>query len=98
MAGFTVDPSSLQGLSGTLADVYGLMATIEKYSPDFSASLGGPALSSALTSFSQSWQYGLEQVGANVQGAVDNLQQAAERYAETEDNVCIAAAPVSGQG
>jgi hypothetical protein len=97
MAGLTVDPQALQDLSGTLADVYGRMMVIDKVTPDFGSNLGGAKLTSALSSFSSTWQYGMSQIGSNLEQAVGCIQSAAESYAEAEGHVCIATNTAAGQ-
>lgn len=95
MSTFTVTPSSLQALSGTLADVYGELEVIQEVAPQFGASLGGAQLGSALTDFCTEWSYGIDVLGKSLAGAVKNVYAAGELYAETEEGVCVAATPGS---
>ncbi|HWE12539.1 MAG TPA: hypothetical protein VG365_03455 [Solirubrobacteraceae bacterium] len=90
MATFTVDPTSLQALAGTLGGLCGQMEAMPAVASGFEGLLGGRALEGEVEHFCSNWDYGIGLLQQHMQHVVQNLGKAAATYSSSEQHVADA--------
>jgi hypothetical protein len=90
VATFTVDPSSLAALSGTLNGLCGQMEAMHDVVSGFEGVLGGRALEGEIAHFCSNWHYGIGLLQEHMQHVVQNLSKAAATYSSSEQHVADA--------
>lgn len=90
MSTFTVDPSSLEALAGTLGGICAEMDGMRTFVTGFQGRLGGRALEGEIENFCSQWHYGIGQLEQHMKNTVENLQKAAGTYAKSDADVADA--------
>jgi hypothetical protein len=91
MAKFTVDPGSLQDLSGTLSGIHAQMQTMHGVATGYEGLLGGSDLEGEIEGFCSRWGYGISQLSNNMGEVVQRLNDAAVTYSRSEQDIQTAA-------
>lgn len=91
MATFTVDPATLQQLSGTLSDVHGQMQAMHGVATGFEGLLGGSDLEGDVEGFCSHWGYGITCLSHDMGEVVQRLNEAALCYGRSEQDIAKAA-------
>jgi hypothetical protein len=92
MATFTVDPTTLGQLSGTLSGIHSGMQAMQGVAAGYDGLLGGSDLDGEVGHFCSHWGYGISQLADHMTKVVQRLDYAAAHYAESENHIQEAAA------
>jgi hypothetical protein len=87
MATFSVDPSSLQSLSGTLSRIHAEMASMHGTVSGYEGRLGGGDLEGEIEHFCSHWAYGLQLLTDHMTKVVQRLDDAAAAYDSSENEI-----------
>lgn len=87
MTTFTVDPATLQALSGTLNAIHSDMATMSALVSIPQGLLGGSDIEGTLSDACNHWHYGTTKLADHMKGVVQRLDAAAQTYSRSEDAV-----------
>jgi hypothetical protein len=91
MTTFTVDPATLQQLSGTLSDVHGQMQAMHGVATGFEGLLGGSDLEGEVEGFCSRWGYGITCLSNDMGQVVEHLNAATLGYGRSEQDIAKAA-------
>ena len=91
MARFTVDPATLQSLSGTLSGVHAQMQAMHGVATGYQGLLGGSDLEGEIEGFCSRWGYGITQLSHDMGEVVQRLNDAATTYSKSEQDIQRAA-------
>lgn len=87
MATFTVDPMTLQGLSGTLWGIHSQMQAMHGVASGYQGLLGGSDLEGEVEGFCSHWGYGISQLADHMSQVVQHLDAAAACYSKSEQDI-----------
>ncbi len=87
MATFTVDPATLQALSGTLSGIHAEMQSMHGVVEGYHGLLGGSDLEGEVESFCSHWGYGIGKLADHMTKVVQRLDAAAAAYAKSEADI-----------
>jgi phage-related protein len=87
MTTFTVDPATLQELSGTLQGVHSQMQNMHETASGYEGLLGGSDLEGEVGHFCSHWGYGIGQLGDHMSKVVGHLNDAAAGYQTSEQHI-----------
>jgi len=91
MTTFTVDPATLQQLSGTLSNIHAEMQGMQGVATGYEGLLGGSDLEGEVEGFCGHWGYGISQLSAHMADVVQRLNEAAATYNKSEQDIQKAA-------
>jgi hypothetical protein len=91
MATFTVDPASLQELSGTLSGIHSQMQGMQGVASGYQGLLGGSDLEGGVEGFCGRWGYGITQLSDDMGEVVQRLNSAFTCYSKSEQDIQKAA-------
>ncbi len=87
MATFTVDPTTLQELSGTLSGIHSEMQAMHGVATGYEGLLGGSDLEGEVESFCSHWGYGIGKLADHMTKVVEHLDAAAATYQKSETEI-----------
>jgi len=87
MATFTVDPTTLQELSGTLSGIHSEMQAMHGVATGYEGLLGGSDLEGEVESFCSHWGYGIGKLADHMTKVVEHLDAAAATYQKSETDI-----------
>jgi hypothetical protein len=87
MATFTVDPATLQALSGTLSGIHSEMQSMHGVAEGYEGLLGGSDLEGEVEGFCSHWGYGIGQLADHMTKVVQRLDAAAANYERAEADI-----------
>jgi hypothetical protein len=87
MATFTVDPATLQELSGTLSGIHSQMQSMHGVASGYGGLLGGSDLEGDVEHFCSHWGYGIGQLADHMTKVVQRLDAAAAGYGKSEQDI-----------
>jgi hypothetical protein len=91
MTTFSVDPATLQELSGTLSGIHSQVQSMHGVATGYEGLLGGIDLESQVTDFCSHWGYGIGQLCDHMVKVVGHLDYAAQGYGTSEQAIVKAA-------
>jgi hypothetical protein len=91
MATFTVDPTTLQELSGTLSGIHAQMQAMHGVATGYQGLLGGSDLEGEVEGFCSRWGYGISQLSSDMGQVVQRLNDASVTYSRSEQDIQKAA-------
>jgi hypothetical protein len=87
MATFTVDPATLQELSGTLSGIHSQMQSMHGVASGYEGLLGGSDLEGEVGHFCSHWGYGIGQLSDHMGKVIQRLDAAAAVYGKSEHEI-----------
>jgi hypothetical protein len=91
MTTFTVDPATLQELSGALSSVHSQMQGMQGVASGYQGLLGGSDLEGGVEEFCGRWGYGITQLSDDMSDVVQRLNDAFVCYSKSEQEIQKAA-------
>jgi|HubBroStandDraft_1064217.scaffolds.fasta_scaffold328856_2 hypothetical protein len=90
MSTFSVDPTTLSTLQGTISGLYTELSQMHNIAPSYDGLIGGSSLEGEVGHFLSAWHSGVALIEGDMEKVVQRLGEAAGSYAQSEG--CIAAA------
>lgn len=87
MSTFTVDPATLEALSGKLSSIHSEMETMSSLVSVPGGMLGGSDIEGTLSDACNHWHYGTQKLADHMKGVIQRLNAAAQTYSKSEDAV-----------
>ena len=87
MTTFTVDPATLEALSGKLSSIHTEMEGMSTLVSVPAGVLGGSDIEGTLSGACNHWSYGTKKLADHMNGVVQRLNAAAQTYSQSEDAV-----------
>jgi uncharacterized protein YukE len=87
MTTFTVNPATLEALSGKLSAIHSSMDGMSSLVSIPRGLLGGSDIEGTLNDACNHWHYGTKKLADHMKGVVQRLDAAAQTYNESEDAV-----------
>jgi len=90
MGTFTVDPTTLSALQGTLSGLYSELSTMYKIASSYHGAIGGSSLEGEVGNFLGAWHSGVQLIEGDMGKVMQRLGEAASSYENSE--ACIVSA------
>ncbi|HET9105017.1 MAG TPA: hypothetical protein VFN55_16825 [Solirubrobacteraceae bacterium] len=91
MTTFTVDPATLQELSGKLTTIHSNMSNMKAVASGYEGLLGGSDLEGEVGHFCSTWGYGIGKLHDHMGQVVQRLDCATRTYSTSETEIAQAA-------